>query len=89
MILNQTKPNIELSADFEMKSFGIGDVGMMFEILRSKMYSNPIQTICREYISNAVDSHREAGCPEQARGSERRSCGQTLLNAPLPKIVRF
>lgn len=34
---------------------------MIFEILRSKMYSNPIGSICREISCNSRDAHRESG----------------------------
>lgn len=51
----------ESSAQFPQKSFGIGDQTVILEILRSKMYSNPIQSICQEIMSNARDAHREVG----------------------------
>ena len=41
--------------------FSIADMGMVFEILRHKMYSNPIGAICREITCNARDAHREVG----------------------------
>jgi hypothetical protein len=41
--------------------FVIGDVSAIIEILRHKLYSNPIGTLTQEYISNARDAHREAG----------------------------
>ncbi len=41
--------------------FAIGDVRVIMEILRSKMYSNPIRTVCQEIMSNARDAHREVG----------------------------
>lgn len=44
-------------------SFGIGDMGLIFEILRSKMYKNPILAIAREITCNARDAHREVGKP--------------------------
>ena len=44
--------------------FGIGDLKVIFNILRSKLYSNPIKSTCREYASNARDAHVEAGIPE-------------------------
>lgn len=40
--------------------FNIGDVGTIIEILRNRLYSNPVQTLTQEYLSNARDSHREA-----------------------------
>jgi hypothetical protein len=43
-------------------SFSINtDSSIIFEILRNKMYSNKIGSICREISSNARDANREAG----------------------------
>lgn len=65
MKLNIETPNVEASDIFAERMFSIGDHGMIFDILRSKLYSNPIAAICREYASNARDSHREAGKPNE------------------------
>jgi len=64
MKLNETRPYFESSADMEEQFFSIEDTGMIFDILRNKMYSNPILAICREITSNARDAHREVGKPE-------------------------
>lgn len=40
-------------------SFGIGDVSVVIDILRNRLYSNKIQTMVQEYICNARDAHRE------------------------------
>lgn len=40
--------------------FGIGDASVIIEILRNRLYSNPIQTPVQEYISNGRDASREA-----------------------------
>lgn len=45
--------------------FGIGDLAVILEILRSKMYSNPIKTVCQEIMSNCRDAHVEAGKAEE------------------------
>jgi hypothetical protein len=66
MKLEIQQPNIEISTDLDEKFFSIGNAGMLFDILRSKMYSNPILAICREYTCNAIDSHREAGKPTES-----------------------
>jgi hypothetical protein len=51
-----------MNSEFENeKSFGISDIGMLFDILRSKMYSDPIAAICRELSANARDANYEAG----------------------------
>jgi len=41
--------------------FGVSDLGLIFDILRNKLYSDKIGSICREYMSNARDAHREVG----------------------------
>lgn len=41
--------------------FSIGDVSTIIDILRNRLYSNPIRTLTQEYLSNARDAHREAG----------------------------
>src|SRR5271157_1549221 len=64
MKLNEAKPFFESSGQMQEHFFSIKDQGMIFEILRSKMYSNPILAICREITSNARDAHREVGKPE-------------------------
>lgn len=64
MKLNDVRPNIETSGDLEEQFFSIQDQGMIFDILRNKMYSNPILAICREISCNARDAHREVGTPE-------------------------
>lgn len=64
MKLNETRPYLETSGDLEEQFFSIQDQGMIFDILRNKMYSNPILAICREISCNARDAHREVGTPE-------------------------
>lgn len=65
MKLNEVKPFFESSGQMQEHFFSIKDQGMIFEILRSKMYSNPILAICREITSNARDAHREVGTPDR------------------------
>lgn len=64
MKLNETKPYLEISGEIEEQFFSIQDTGMIFDILRNKMYSNPILAIAREISCNARDAHREVGTPE-------------------------
>lgn len=54
------------AGSFQSEHFGIGDEVVIMQILRSKMYSNPIKTICQEIMSNARDAHREVGTPKKA-----------------------
>lgn len=62
MKFNTVAPTVETSSkDLEEKLFSIGDSGIVFDVLRSKMYSNPISAICREISCNARDAHREVG----------------------------
>ena len=59
MKLNDVKPTVETGGEgFEEQLFSIQDTGMIFDILRNKMYSNPIEAICREISCNARDAHR-------------------------------
>ncbi|KKN58907.1 hypothetical protein LCGC14_0547090 [marine sediment metagenome] len=55
----------ETSGLLASKAFGIGDAGMILDILRTKIYSDPILAICREITCNARDAHREVGTPER------------------------
>lgn len=45
----------------EGKTFSIEDNSFIFDILRNKMYSDPISSIVREVSCNARDSHRAIG----------------------------
>lgn len=49
------------NTDNQSMDFGIGDVSTIIDILRNRLYSNPIRTLTQEYLCNARDSHREAG----------------------------
>jgi len=55
--------NVVTSENFKEFTFGIRstDMGIILEILRSKMYKNPIAAICREIASNARDANKEIG----------------------------
>jgi len=63
MKIANTPTEITSSGDLKDLSFGIReeDQGLILDILRSKMYSNPIRIICQEIASNARDANREAG----------------------------
>lgn len=65
MKLQDVRPGFEGSAGAPEQFFSIKDTGMIFDILRNKMYSNPILAIAREITSNARDAHREVGKPEE------------------------
>ena len=61
MKMNVHTPSVEVSEGLQEKIFGIGDPSIIFDVLRSKLYSNPILAICREISCNARDAHREMG----------------------------
>lgn len=61
MKLEKISSVYETSGDMDEQFFSIKDQGMIFDILRNKMYSNPILAICREISCNARDAHREVG----------------------------
>lgn len=48
-------------------SFGIKQDGFahVFNVLRNQLYSNKYKAVLREYSTNAVDAHIEAGIPER------------------------
>lgn len=52
-----------VSEEVPSYSFGIRslDMGLVIEVLRSRMYTNPIRIICQEIAANARDANREAG----------------------------
>src|ERR1035437_2541559 len=52
------------SQEMQSEGYSIGDHAIVVEILRNKLYSKKIQTICQEYISNCKDAHREVGNPK-------------------------
>jgi len=60
MKINTQYNAVENSDNFSKNLFSIGDPAIIFDILRSKLYSDPLGAVCREIISNARDSHIEA-----------------------------
>lgn len=62
MKIEHKPTSIQTSKQFTELEFGIkqADMGLVLEILRSKMYKNPIGAICREVASNSRDANREA-----------------------------
>ena len=61
MKINEVSSQNQIPNLAEEQFFSIQDQGMIFDILRNKMYSNPILAICREITCNARDAHREVG----------------------------
>lgn len=58
--------NIQKSSGIVESNFGIseGDQSHILMILRDKLYSNKILAVVREYTTNAIDAHVEAGKPD-------------------------
>ncbi|NJO63970.1 MAG: ATP-binding protein, partial [Richelia sp. RM2_1_2] len=67
MILQQEKIEVKRSEDFEEVQYGVNEsnVSLLFQMLRSNLYSNVHGSILREYVSNCYDSHVEAGKPDE------------------------
>lgn len=67
MQLNNTANTVTSIGAEQSIQFDIDDSnkGFVFEILRSKIYSDPVLATVRELISNAKDAHTDAGCPER------------------------
>jgi hypothetical protein len=55
------KVAVEQSGSIKDYDYGIGDLGLIFEILRNKLYTDPILAVVREYSTNAKDAHAEIG----------------------------
>lgn len=67
MKLIESPVKITRSEEFEEAFFGIesqDDLKQIFNILRSKIYSNKILAVIREYSTNAADAHTLAGTPD-------------------------
>jgi len=60
--------DVERNGDFKSSKFGIktaSDMVHIFSVLRSKLYSDKVLAVCREYATNACDAHVDAGIPDQ------------------------
>ena len=66
MKVSENQVNIERSGEMLESSFGIseGNEAHILMILRDKLYSDKIGAVVREYSTNALDSHVEAGKPD-------------------------
>jgi len=65
MLLPESDISAKTSGITNSSFFSIGNPAILFSILRSKLYKDPIFAVCREYITNARDAHREVGTPER------------------------
>jgi len=62
---NTRKARLKQSEDFPSKNFSIKQDAHIFKVLRSKIYSDKILAVIREYSCNAVDAHVEAETPDK------------------------
>jgi hypothetical protein len=67
MKINREKINIQTFGVLSESAFGISndDQAHILGILRDKLYTDKIMAFLREYSTNAVDAHIEAGIPER------------------------
>lgn len=63
MKLHEDDREVVTSGGLEEQEFKMDDASLhvIFDVLRSKVYSNPIGSLCREVVSNSRDAQREAG----------------------------
>lgn len=63
MIYKESESNTQIVGNIVSNKVSIQerDSDFILTILSSNLYSNPIGSLIREYASNAVDSHKEAG----------------------------
>ena len=63
MKLPESNIQTELIGEIKVHDFTVNeeDQGIIFDMLRSKIYKKPIDSICREVVSNSRDAQREVG----------------------------
>lgn len=59
MKLNMNGAMLQKSEVLATQKYDIGNVPLIIDFLRNKIYSNKIRVICQEYMCNARDAHRE------------------------------
>ena len=101
MILEQNKEKIQTYGDVQQNKVSIDprNAEHIISILSSNLYSNPEESFLRETISNAVDSHKEAGTTDpiillfKANGSKFdivvRDYGTGISPERFDKIYRY
>jgi hypothetical protein len=61
MILKENNIDTVIIGDTKAKQFRVSDSKIIYDILRNKLYKDPIAAICREIASNSRDANREVG----------------------------
>lgn len=61
MKLDLSGPEVEATGVKTQGKFGIGNMGFILHLLRSKVYSDIIKAVVQEYLCNGRDSHRVKG----------------------------
>ena len=63
MIIDKESKDVVKSEELSSIKYSIDsdNFGLLFKMLRDNLYQNKEYTIIREYVSNAIDAHTEAG----------------------------
>jgi hypothetical protein len=61
MMIEAVKSAANIQGKVMSNDFSIGNGDIILDYLSRTIYSNPIRTVCQEYISNARDAHIEMG----------------------------
>lgn len=66
MKIQTIKTDVKKSQEFETVNYGVStdNLPLLFQMLRTNLYSDIHGSIIRELASNVVDSHIEAGKPD-------------------------
>ena len=66
MIINRDESEVAVLGEVQKYKVGIDgrNINHIVTILSSNLYSHPMQSFLRETVSNAIDSHLEAGVDE-------------------------
>lgn len=59
MKINHEQVEVVGNVTNHAESFKLDDSHMIFDILRNKLYSDPVESVAREVLSNARDANRE------------------------------